>query len=146
MSHPQGRADDRVSQPEKLPGARRISTRSRYQLFADALITGRATRTRASKGSSATALSVVPETLMAALRLEGLSGVYVWGALLGGFPLALVLLARLSALPAPWRGLARLAPFRHRPARALGTVLGLAAGALALALSLALGIARPGGP
>jgi hypothetical protein len=97
-------------------------------------------------GSSATALSVVPETLMAALRLEGLSGVYVWGALLGGFPLALVLLARLSALPAPWRGLARLAPFRHRPARALGTVLGLAAGALALALSLALGIARPGGP
>ncbi len=109
-------------------------------------------RTAGSFGGSArTALAVIPETLLAALRLEGLSGIYVWAALLGGFPLALVLLARLCARlctrgsPWSWRRLARLSPVRQHPVRALGALLGLFAGAAALAAFLALGAARAAG-
>ncbi len=95
-------------------------------------------------GSWRTALRVVPETLVAAFRLQGLSGIYVWAALLGGYPLALVLLARLTtdaaARPAGARA-GRLPALRERPLRRLGVLLGLAAGAGALVLSLALRVA-----
>ncbi len=103
-------------------------------------------RTAGSFGGSArTALTVIPETLLAALRLEGLSGIYVWAALLGGFPLALVLLARLAPVLAPPAWLAALGPLRQRPARTLGASLGLLAGGLALLASLAIGAARAAG-
>lgn len=99
-------------------------------------------------GSWRTGLAVVPETLLAALRLEGLSGIYVWAALLGGFPLALVLLARLATHPsaAPvGRALVRLPALPDHPARALGLLLGALAGAAGLILSLALGALRSSG-
>lgn len=94
-------------------------------------------------GSWQTAIGVVPATLAVALAFESLTSVYVYAALLGGVPLYLILLVKLSArhrcFAALWVRLARAVPIRHRPLRFFGLLLGAVAAAAAMAGSILAG-------
>lgn len=93
-------------------------------------------------GSWRTALSVIPETLALALRVGTLASIYVYAALLSGFPLFVVLLIKLSgryaAFPAFWRRLARLVPLDEKPVRYFGILLAIFAAVVAVVASLVL--------
>ncbi|MDF2233431.1 hypothetical protein P2H44_12795 [Albimonas sp. CAU 1670] len=78
-------------------------------------------------GSPAVAVSVVPETIAAALQFRALSGAQVYAALLSGFPWFLLMTLRLAgARPWTaelWRRVERTAPIADRPFRFLGLLL-----------------------
>lgn len=87
-------------------------------------------------GSWEKALSAIPETLALAFRFSNLSSVYVYAALIGGFPVALVLLIKLSAryriIADFWCRLDRLGLLTDKPVRIAGCTLGLFALVLAV--------------
>ncbi len=93
-------------------------------------------------GSWRTALGVIPETLAMALRVENLASVYVYAALVGGFPLFVVLLVKLSGryavFPLFWQRLGRLFPLDEKPVRYFGILLAIFAAAAAVVASLVL--------
>jgi hypothetical protein len=93
-------------------------------------------------GSWRTALGVIPETLALALQVKNLASVYVYAALLGGFPLFVVLLVKLSgryvAFPLFWQRLGRLFPLDDKPVRYFGILLAIFAAAAAVVASLVL--------
>ena len=93
-------------------------------------------------GSWRTALRVIPETLGLALEVENLASVYVYAALLGGFPLFVVLLVKFSgryaAFPLFWQRLGRLFPLDEKPVRYFGILLAIFAAVAAILASLVL--------
>ena len=80
-------------------------------------------------GEPALALGAVRESLALALTFGNLSAVYVYAALISGFPLFLALLLKLSAasdaLPFLWRRLRPLTGMEKTPVRTLAAVLAL---------------------
>ncbi|MEM6745627.1 MAG: hypothetical protein AAF676_18105 [Pseudomonadota bacterium] len=80
-------------------------------------------------GEPALALGAAPESLALALGFGNLSAVYVYAALISGFPLFLALLLKLSAasdaLPFLWRRLRPLTGMDKTPIKTLAAVLAL---------------------